>query len=241
MSSSALDRARDLWAGLTRAAPVTFPPRGRARVVVSPESSLCPPGWTGIVMLDGGVLATVPAPELAEQVRDVLRAHVTRAAAIDLARIAADLPASDLLGPATLAYLDAADFTPALLHTGVERLPPHHPAMRSMITGMDEGDAAESGLAEITSAAFVVREGTEVIAAAGYRQWLDVAAHLSVWTAPHRRGRGLARAAASAAIEDALARRLLPQWRARPEPSRRVARALGFHELGTQISLRLAR
>jgi hypothetical protein len=32
---------------------------------------------------------------------------------------------------------------------------------------------------------------------------------------------------------------LLPQWRARPEPSRRVARALGFRELGAQLSIRL--
>lgn len=33
---------------------------------------------------------------------------------------------------------------------------------------------------------------------------------------------------------------LLPQWRARPEPSQRVARALGFRVLGAQISLRLS-
>jgi hypothetical protein len=32
----------------------------------------------------------------------------------------------------------------------------------------------------------------------------------------------------------------LPQWRARPQPSRRVALALGFRELGSQVSIRLA-
>ncbi|NEC07096.1 GNAT family N-acetyltransferase, partial [Streptomyces sp. SID7909] len=37
----------------------------------------------------------------------------------------------------------------------------------------------------------------------------------------------------------ALAADRLPQWRARPEASRRVARALGYRELGSQLSVRL--
>ncbi|MER6172219.1 GNAT family N-acetyltransferase [Streptosporangium sp. NPDC001681] len=83
----------------------------------------------------------------------------------------------------------------------------------------------------------MIREGRNVIAAAGYRPWLNTAAQLSVLTAAKYRGRGLARLVASAAVADALVNGLLPQWRARPEPSRRVARALGFREFGSQISL----
>jgi len=60
-----------------------------------------------------------------------------------------------------------------------------------------------------------------------------------VLTAPAARGRGLARAAASAAVAHAIGEGRLPQWRARPEASRRVARALGFRELGSQVSIRL--
>jgi len=60
-----------------------------------------------------------------------------------------------------------------------------------------------------------------------------------VLTAPERRGLGLARVVASAAVADSLANRLLPQWRARPEPSRLVARALGFRELGGQLSIQI--
>jgi RimJ/RimL family protein N-acetyltransferase len=60
-----------------------------------------------------------------------------------------------------------------------------------------------------------------------------------VLTAPAYRGRGLARIAASAAVADAFAAGLLPQWRARPAESRRVALALGFTELGAQLSFRL--
>jgi RimJ/RimL family protein N-acetyltransferase len=61
-----------------------------------------------------------------------------------------------------------------------------------------------------------------------------------VLTATAARDRGLARAAASAAVAHAIKEDRLPQWRARPLASRRVARALGFRELGLQVSIRLA-
>ncbi|MFD6391459.1 GNAT family N-acetyltransferase [Nocardia sp. NPDC055029] len=54
-----------------------------------------------------------------------------------------------------------------------------------------------------------------------------------------RRGQGLARATASAAVAHASAAGLLPQWRARVPQSRAVARALGFRELGAQLCVRL--
>ncbi|MFC4901638.1 GNAT family N-acetyltransferase [Streptosporangium amethystogenes subsp. fukuiense] len=207
-------------------------------VVVSPGSWLCPPRWTGVVALDGAILATVPGSELVEPLRDLLLDQVGRAD-IDLAQVPAELPALDVLGPATLAYLAAGDFSAVHADTEVEALPAGHPDVRALLASVNGRDADESGLEEIASAAFVVRGGSSVIAAAGYRPWLDTAAHLSVLTVPECRGRGLARAVASAAVADALGNRLLPQWRARPEPSRRVARALGFRELGSQISVRL--
>jgi RimJ/RimL family protein N-acetyltransferase len=76
--------------------------------------------------------------------------------------------------------------------------------------------------------------------AAGYRGWPGRVAHLSVLTAARpARGRGLATVAASAAVAAALSEEELPQWRARAEASRRVARTLGFRQLGAQASLRL--
>jgi len=92
----------------------------------------------------------------------------------------------------------------------------------------------------LTSAVFAVCEHGQVVAAAGYRDWPCGTAHLSVLTAAAARGRGLARAAASAAVAHAIGEGKLPQWRARPEASRRIARALGFRELGSQVSIRLA-
>ncbi|GAA2818635.1 GNAT family N-acetyltransferase [Nonomuraea rubra] len=233
MQPSALDRARELWAALTRV-PGAFPGRGEVRVAVSPGSGLCPPEWAGVVVLDGGVLCTVPSPELEETMLGLLRAGT------DLAQV----PAQEVLGPATLAYLDAADFLPTHLAAGgteVSGLPPGHAGVLALLASVPEHEARESGLDEAESTVYVVRDGPEVVAAAGYRTWLETAAHVCVLTAPGRRGRGLARAVASAAVADALAKGLLPQWRARFAPSRRVARALGFREYGRQISLHLGR
>ncbi|WP_433250545.1 GNAT family N-acetyltransferase [Streptosporangium sp. CA-135522] len=236
MISTSLGRAREMWAGLARV-PVAFPLDG-VNVVVSPESWLCPPKWAGVVVLGGAAIATVPDGSLVEPLRDALRTRVAESA-VDLDRLRARLDVVDLLGPATLAYLDAGDFRMAHEAGTVDRLPVDHPAVRALVVSAGEADADESGLEEVTSEVFAVRDGEEVIAAAGYRSWPASVAHLSVLTAPRHRGHGLARRAASAAVEDALEDRLLPQWRARPEPSRRVARALGFGELGVQFSVRL--
>ncbi|MFI7462899.1 GNAT family N-acetyltransferase [Nonomuraea sp. NPDC049646] len=211
-------------------------------MVVSAGSGMCPPGWTGIVVLDGGALVTVPDAGLGEPLRQALRAAVSDDGD-DLARLSERLSEGlvvrEVLGPATLAYVDADAFVPCHAGAEVESLTPGDPEVGALLAAVSEQDADESGLAEVGSAVWVVRAGGEVVAAAGYRTWLDTAAHLSVLTAEGFRGRGLARAVASAAVADALGAGLLPQWRARPEASRRVARALGFRELGSQVSLRV--
>ncbi|MER5622898.1 GNAT family N-acetyltransferase [Streptosporangium sp. NPDC002544] len=205
-------------------------------VGVSPESWLCPPGWTGVVTLDGAALVTVPDAGLIEPLRDVLLSDLHETG-IDLSRLPARLTVLDALGPATLAYLDADDFAAARVDAEVERLSAGHRDIDGLVASVGKEDADESGMEEVASAVWVIREGRNVIAAAGYRPWLNTAAQLSVLTAAKYRGRGLARLVASAAVADALVNGLLPQWRARPEPSRRVARALGFREFGSQISL----
>ncbi|MBL7253815.1 GNAT family N-acetyltransferase [Paractinoplanes lichenicola] len=117
----------------------------------------------------------------------------------------------------------------------VEAVSAGHPAVTALRAGVSVEEDGEAGLEDITSAAFVVRGK----AVAGYELWPQGTAHLSVLTAVAWRGRGWGRRVASAATADALANGLLPQWRARPEASRRVARALGFAELGKQVSIRL--
>ncbi|WP_049576905.1 GNAT family N-acetyltransferase [Nonomuraea sp. SBT364] len=232
MRKTVKEQVREMWAGLAMA-PAAFPGPGGVRVVVSPESALCPAGWVGVVALDGAVLATVPEPGRGGRVRDAVRA-----VGADLELLPGVMPVTDVLGPATLAYLDPEAFTPG--DGGAERLAADDAGVTALLDAADPGDVGESGLREITSGAFAVREGREVVAVAGYRSWPGSVAHVSVLTAAHRRGAGLARTAASAAVADALRLGLLPQWRARPEASRRVARRLGFEQVGAQISLRPA-
>ncbi|MEU6250292.1 GNAT family N-acetyltransferase [Glycomyces sp. NPDC047010] len=228
-------RARSLWQTVA-SAPVTFPATG-VQVVASPGSRMCPPGWAGIVALDGSAIATVPAAHAVAPVQHALDG-IAAASLTEPAALRAVLPVGTVLGPATLAYVSPETFIPA--ETGaVERLAPGHPDLKALLESANTDDADESGIDEITSAAFTVREHGKVVAAAGYRSWPAATAHLCVLTAEAARGRGLAKLVASAAVDDALAASLLPQWRARPAASRRVARALGFRELGSQLSVAL--
>ena len=183
-------------------------------------------------MRRSGEIATVPADELRPAVADLPVAQAT-----DVGAVRARLAAADTLGPATLAYLDQWEFAGA---AAVEQLPAGHRDVRHLLASVSAADAGECGLDEITSPAYVVREGSVVVAAAGYQLWPGSVAHLSVLTGDRHRGRGLARLVASAAVADALTSGLLPQWRARPLPSRRVALRLGFRELGAQLSFRPA-
>jgi GNAT superfamily N-acetyltransferase len=183
------------------------------------------------------VIATAPDDDTAEIVQRVL-GDLPATAMTDPAVVGGRLPVTEVLGPATLAYCDVASFRP-VGSSAVEMVPAGHTDVGALLASAPAEDAGESGLAEITSAAFVVRTGPDVIAAAGYRTWPNSTAHVSVLIAPAERRRGLARVVAAAAVAHALDVGLLPQWRARPEASRRVARALGFRELGSQLSIRL--
>ncbi|MFG3343952.1 GNAT family N-acetyltransferase [Streptomyces sp. NPDC048018] len=232
-----LIRARGLWEMLA-AAPVSFAPSGGVTVVASPASGLCPPSWAGMVVLGDAAIVTAPTEAAARAMRcAVAKVPAESLAEADVVRTI--LPVAEVLGPATLGYASSDDFRPAAAGAAIEALTPGHRELHELVRSAGLKDADESGMEEITSPAFIVREGADVAAAAGYQTWSAATAHISVLTAPHHRGRGLARQVASAAVAHALAADLMPQWRARPVESRRVAAALGFRELGTQLSVRL--
>jgi hypothetical protein len=235
------DRARQLWVELA-GAPVSFPDQG-IEVVPSAASRLCPPGIATIPAASAGGTGTGSADDGETGPATGLRggpaagiAGLPIGAVRDIDRVRAVLNAAETLGPATLAYLDRSDFRPA--NGTVERMPADHDDVLRLVASVSAEDAGECGLDEITSAAFPVRTGADLVAAAGYCRWPGQVAHLSVLTATAHRGHGFAARAASAAVEDALRHGLLPQWRARPPASRRVAARLGFRELGAQVSLR---
>lgn len=229
-------RSRALWARLA-GAPATFGPV--LHVAVSPDSQLCPPRWVGIVVLADAVIATAPTPGIALNVQQALET-LPATSLTDPTVLSTRLPVLDMLGPARLAYLDPAEFRPHHGSVAVEQLLPHDDDLRQLVASSSTDDIEESGITQITSPAFAVREHGAITSAAGYRDWPGQVAHLSVLTIATARGRGLARTVASAAVRHAIARGELPQWRARPQTSRRVARALGFRELGSQVSIRVA-
>ena len=233
--SALILRARTVWEGLA-SVPVAF--ALVVRVVVSPRSRLCPPGWAGLVVIAGAAIATAPDEDTRQTMQRAL-GTVPAASVADATVFGRELVIADILGPAFLAYLDPADFrqTPGQAGAGLDI---SSLALRRFLAETDASDLAESGIAEISSPAFVIHEEDRIIAVAGYRDWPGQVAHLSVLTTAHARARGLGSAVASAAVMHALGQGKLPQWRARPEASRRIARRLGFRELGAQVSIRLA-
>ena len=217
-------------------------------ITVSAGSRICPPGWAGIVAIGGAVLATAPDQATALSMHDAL-ARVPPARVTDPAVLRTCLPVLQLLGPASLAYLAPDGLAPAALRSraaararGPEAagLGGQDASLRLFLAAADPAERDESGLAGITSPAFAVVRSGRVLSAAGYRRWPNGFAHLCVLTAAGARGRGLARLAGAAAARHALAAGLVPQWRARLESSRAVARALGFTDLGFQVSLRVS-
>ncbi|MFI5866638.1 GNAT family N-acetyltransferase [Streptomyces sp. NPDC051546] len=234
-------RAREVWEELA-GVPVAFaPPPGGVRVVVSPRSGLCPAGWVGAVALGGSALVTAPDDAAAGLVRAALEGLPVEAV-VDGVSVREVLPVARVLGPAALAYVSPSGFRPVEADAvRVERLAAGHPDVRDLERAAGPEDAGEAALDEITSPVFAVRDGHgRLVAAAGFRTWPGQVAHVGVLTAPQARGHGLARVTGSAAVAHALAAGLLPQWRARPPASRRVAAALGFEELGAQLSIELA-
>lgn len=243
VKESLVERARELWRELARG-PVGFGADGSVSLVVSPESALCPRGWTGIVRIGDAAIASVPDDAQAAAARAAF-ARLPLADLVDPARLAEVLPLAEALGPAALAYLSAEEFRPAKASEAnaigdVEPLPADHADVVGLGFAAGEQDANEASLDGITSPAFVVRapDGS-ALAAAGYRLWPGRTAHISVLTHPAWRSRGLAKITGSAAARHALEAGLLPQWRARVPASRRAAVSLGFRELGAQLSIRV--
>lgn len=229
-----LDWSRSAWAemsGLTAGFTA-----GQVTLGVSPGSRICPPGWTGIVVLGDAAVVTTPDQATARRCRAL--ADVPVRDLTDPLVVSQIVGVEAVLGPAELAFVDSPRFRPAT--ADVEQLPDGDPGIGALLESAGPQEAAESGIADITSAAYVVRSLGVVRAASGYRAWLGRIAHLCVLTHPAYRGRGLAGTVASAAVTAALSGDLLPQWRARVPASIRVAARLGFSRLGSQLSVHIS-
>ncbi len=183
------------------------------------------------------VTAVAPTPELVSPLTSAL-ADLSPEDVTSPDRVAERLPGVvEILGPARLYYLGDR-FPAATSAAPVDVVPLSQ--IGDLLAAADAEELQESGLAHVTSKVSVIRsEFGEPVAACGYRYWPEQIAHLSVLTrADHRRKR-LAAAVAIDAIWRALGEGLLPQWRARPAASQGAAQAIGFEEMGAQLSLRI--
>lgn len=228
LDAQSLARVRRLWA--TLAGADAFPER-HTRVVTNAESHICPRGWSGVVAIRDGILATVPD---AAQLDALARRLDGLEPFGDWAVAFAD--ASECRGPAQLAYADrvTGDVDRALQQFDVKR-----EEVAAFVAAVPVADREEATVEESMSPLMCVCRNGAIVAAAGYRVWLDEMAHLSVLVDPAHRNAGLATTVARAATAHALDAGLVAQWRARRVPSRAVARKLGYVELGQQISIRL--
>jgi GNAT superfamily N-acetyltransferase len=207
------------------------------QVVVDAGSALCPRGWVGLLSLDGTVTAVVPgAPHV-----PLARAALAGLSPDEVTNPEVVVPrfggVAEILGPAALFYPTAALPALARQHHGVETAELNE--LGELLDDTGTADANESGLANISSPAFVIRDDAAIVAACGWQVWPGRIAHLCALTRPAYRRQGRAQAVAARAIDEAAAEGLLPQWRARPVASQQLAGSLGLVQLGAQLSLRL--
>lgn len=142
-------------------------------------------------------------------------------------------------GPGQLAYLPAG--RDVVVATGAGEIAEVAiDAISSWLDAMPAEDVEETAVVGMERV-LVLREAGQIVGAAGHRDWPADVAHLGVLIAPHARGAGFGTRLAAAATQRALAQGLCPQWRATTGnvASRRIARRVGYVEVGRQFSFRL--
>ena len=217
MDREVLDRIREVWR-LELRAPGAFRRPGR-HVEVRREADASR-AWVGVVRLAGATCVSLPPGAAGRRRLDALDLDADLTDPAVFARAVG--PVRRSIGPATLAFLDPAtaaarDRRGGSLPGGVRG---ERPAGRRLPGGVGGGTWWW---------------------ASGYQVWHGRLAHLSVLVHPAHRGRGLGTAVAAGAVAGSVATGLIPQWRARTTllASRRIARSLGFVELGRQTTYEL--
>jgi GNAT superfamily N-acetyltransferase len=143
-------------------------------------------------------------------------------------------------GEARLAYGDASTLRLVPMH-GLTAIADDDARLAAMEAVSDPSEWREASADEACDVRVGVVEANALVALATLRAWNDEIGQVSVFTASHARGRGVAAGAGSAVVEQARTRGLVPQWRSRlgNGASARVADKLGFVALGTQVFVRV--
>jgi RimJ/RimL family protein N-acetyltransferase len=134
--------------------------------------------------------------------------------------------------PSSLQLVEAPDVVP---------ITDGDPMLAELETRAIADEWLEASADEACVARVGVVQDSALAAVATMQIWDDAVGHFGVYTQHEARGRGLATRTASAVIADALARDLVPQWRARVgnDASAALCERLGFVPAGHQIFVRV--
>lgn len=187
----------------------------------------------GLILSAPSSLTAAIAPALAH-----LDAHTAFDSAILVAATGADV--ERVVGPASIAYVDAATFRGT--HAGARMLNARDDGqLRALAAAVTAQEWEHGGITFDRSPIFGAFCGDELAAVCSYEPWGDAILHVGVVAHPGYRGRGYARAAASAATAHGLAAGRFMQWQTLESnaPSLAIGRALGYEPYLRTISLRL--
>lgn len=227
LSPSAWSRVTDAWATHAGVEPATLRSAGIHAVQREDLAALV------VVKIRASTVVVAPYTGLAAIAG--LQAHELLSAPKLLERLARCEP--ELIGTASIGFREDA-FGGAQEHA-VE--PADDSAVEELRSATPQEEWHEAGLDDMPERWAVHAEGGQVAAIAGFERWGEGLAQIGVVAARPLRGRGFARAVASAVVTHAHDEGLVSQWRARGgnEPSQRLGASLGFVVLGQQAAVAL--
>ena len=229
-----LDEIRALWRDLC-AAPDGF--RDPLTAVGTDRHRCAPPGWLGMVSIDGTTVVAGPDRHV-----ERLCAELTPQVSIELTAvpmIVRRLRPTRTLGPARL-FDDDVDRSPRT--DAIGPVPITDPRVAGILADATPEERDEAGFDDSGSGIFLTTDGHgRATAICGWHEWPLRVAHVGVLTARAHRRVGAARRVADHTLVAAARAGLRAQWRAATvnAPSIRLARSLGLTAVGFQLSIQL--
>jgi RimJ/RimL family protein N-acetyltransferase len=190
---------------------------------------------------DGTTLVSVPPDQVTRW--EASLAGFPPGELLDPARMArvAGVPRAQVIGPAIVAYADAASLRP-LPPVGTRLLTALDEEAHGALAAACDPTEWEHGGSEFELLPLAGRFARErLVALAGYERWGEQIAHIAVITHPAHRGQGYGAEAVSLLAETVIARGMLAQYRTlrANEPSLRLGASLGFLPFAETLAVRL--
>jgi len=190
-------------------------------------------GSVSIVVIRDALFIYAPEP---------LRTRLRADAPADIAALVEMLgdDVERVVGEARLAYADDATLR-LVASEGVTDLADGDARLAALEAASDPYEWRESSADEPAECRVGILASDSLLAVGALQLWDRALGHVSVFTAPPARKRGLASQVGSAVVERARFLGVVPQWRSRcgNEASARVAHKLGFVAVGRQMTVRL--